>query len=96
MQCVFCTQYAVQCTMYIYFVHTFYIYPSIPYYLCVQCNVYIKYIYIYTGYTINICCVKCIHYKYIVDVLKKTIRRIEMIDHSFERKFYGACYYRLY
>ena len=34
-------------------------------------------------------------YKYIVDVLRKAIRRIEMIDHSLERKFYGACYYRL-
>ena len=49
-------------------------------------------IYIYTGYT----SVKCIRYKYIVDVLRKPIRRIEMIDHSFERKFYGACYCRLY
>ena len=64
-----CILYAVQCTMYIYFVHTFYIHPSIPYYLCVQCNVYTfkdlniyiyiyrLNIYIYTGYTIQICCV---------------------------------------
>ena len=33
-----------------------------------------------------------IHYKYIVEVLGKTIRRTMMIDHSFERKFHGACY----
>ena len=32
------------------------------------------------------------HYKYIVEVLGKTIRRTMMIDHSFERKFHGACY----
>ena len=25
-----------------------------------------------------------------VEVFEKTIRRTEMIDHSFERKFYGA------
>ena len=44
-------------------------------------------------------CVYCImysvfaiHYKYIVEVLGKTIRRTGMIDHSFERKFHGACY----
>ena len=35
-----------------------------------------------------------IHYKYIVEVLEKIMRRMEMIDHSFERKFYGACYRR--
>ena len=28
-------------------------------------------------------------------MFEKTIGRTEMIDHSFERKFYGACY-RLY
>ena len=33
-----------------------------------------------------------IHYKYIVEVLEKIMRRMKMIDHSFERKFYGACY----
>ena len=33
-----------------------------------------------------------IHYKYIVEVFEKTIRSIGLIDHSFERKFYGACY----
>ena len=32
------------------------------------------------------------HYKFIVEVLEKIMRRMEMIDHSFERKFYGACY----
>ena len=33
-----------------------------------------------------------IHYKYIVEVLEKIIRRMKMTDHSFERKFYEACY----
>ena len=36
--------------------------------------------------------VLAIHYKYIVEVLGKTIRRTMMIDHSFEKKFHGACY----
>ena len=45
-----------------------------------------------------ILCVSCVysvftvHYKYIVEVLGKTMRRTGMIDHSFERKFHGACY----
>ena len=30
------------------------------------------------------------HYKCIVEVLEKTISSTELIDHSFERKFYGA------
>ena len=29
---------------------------------------------------------------YCVEVFEKTISRTEMIDHSFERIFYGACY----
>ena len=33
-----------------------------------------------------------LHYKYTVEVLEKPIRSTELIDHSFERKFYGACY----
>ena len=32
------------------------------------------------------------YYKVIVEVLEKIMGRVEMIDHSFERKFYGACY----
>ena len=45
------------------------------------CSVYI----VYSLYSI--------HYKYIiVEVLGKTIRRTGTIDHSFERKFHGACY----
>ena len=40
----------------------------------------------------EMCSVFAIHYKYIVEVLEKTIRSTEMIDNSFERKFYGACY----
>ena len=45
------------------------------------CSVYI----LYSLYSI--------HYKYIiVEVLGKTIRRTGTIDHSFERKFHGACY----
>ena len=45
------------------------------------CSVYIVYL-LYS-----------IHYKYIiVEVLGKTIRRTGTIDHSFERKFHGACY----
>ena len=48
-----------------------------------MCSVYISlYIYIY------IYSVFAIHYKYIVEVLGKTIRRTMMI----ERKFHGACY----
>ena len=38
------------------------------------------------------CSVFTIHYKYMVEVLEKNIRSTEFIDHSFERKFYGACY----
>ena len=99
MQCICCT-YRFQCTMYLkytYFVHTFYIYQSITDYLYVQCIDYIVYIL----YRKHVCCIlymKCvysvfvIHYKYIVEVLLKTIRRTGMIDHSFERKFHGACY----
>ena len=34
-------------------------------------------------------------YSFCVEVFEKTINRTEMIDPSFERKFYGACY-RLY
>ena len=38
------------------------------------------------------CSVFTMHYKYMVEVLEKNIRSTEFIDHSFERKFYGACY----
>ena len=31
-------------------------------------------------------------YKICVEVFEKTISRTEMIDHSFKRKFYGACH----
>ena len=31
-------------------------------------------------------------YKICVEVFEKTISRTEMIDHSFERKFYEACH----
>ena len=40
----------------------------------------------------EVCSVFAIHYKYIVEVLEKTIRSTGLIDHSFERKFYGTCY----
>ena len=40
----------------------------------------------------EVCSVFTIHYKYILEVLEKTIRSTGLIDHSFERKFYGACY----
>ena len=40
----------------------------------------------------GVCSVFAMHYKYIVEVLEKTIRSTGLIDHSFERKFYGACY----
>ena len=43
----------------------------------------------------EVCNVFAVHHKYIVEVLGKFIRRTEMNDHSFERKFYGACCYRL-
>ena len=39
----------------------------------------------------NVYSVFAIHYKYVVEVLGKTIRRTMMIDHSFEMKFHGAC-----
>ena len=45
-----------------------------------QIKIYASYIYIY-----NFC----------IEVFEKTINHTEMIDPSFERKFYGACY-RLY
>ena len=97
MQCVCCT-YRLQRTTYIkhiYLVHTLYIYQSITDYLYVQCIDYI-----YRKDVRCILCVKCvythcvfaIHYKYIVEVLGKTIRCTGVIDHSFERKFHGACY----
>ena len=53
---------------------------------------------IYRKHVRCILCVQCVysvfdkHYKYIVEVLGKTIKRTGMIDHSFERKFHGACY----
>ena len=53
---------------------------------------------IYRKHVRCIMCVQCvysvfaIHYKYIVEVLGKTIRRTMMSDHLFERKFHGACY----
>ena len=31
-------------------------------------------------------------YKICVEVFEKTVSRTEMIDHSFERKFYEACH----
>ena len=40
----------------------------------------------------EVCSVFAIHYKYIVEVFGKIIRRTEMIESSFERKIYGACY----
>ena len=40
----------------------------------------------------EVCSVFAIHYRYIVEVLEKTIRSTGLIDHSFKRKFYGACY----
>ena len=49
-------------------------------------NTYVAYcvcsVYIHTVFAI--------YYKYVVEVLGKTIRRTMMIDHSFERKFHGA------
>ena len=39
-------------------------------------------------------CVACVLYSFhinIVEVQQKTIKVTEMIDHSLERKFYGAC-----
>ena len=93
-----CTLYNIQCTLSTFILYTHFIYTQVYRIIYVYNAMYRLniYIYIYTGYTIHIlCCVKCIRYKYIVDVLRKPIRRIEMIDHSFERKFYGACYYRL-
>ena len=41
------------------------------------------YVYIYIDWLID---------KFCVEVFEKTIRRTDMIDHSFERKLYGACY----
>ena len=59
-------------------------------YLYVQCigNTYVA----YCVCSVYIPSVFAIHYKYIVEVLGKTIRRTMMIDHLFERKFHGACY----
>ena len=88
LQSVCCT-YRLQCTTYIrhiYFVHRFYIYLNI----C-MCNVYETRT-LHTVCSVYIPNVFVIHYKYIVEVLGKTIRRTMMIDNSFERKFHGACY----
>ena len=41
--------------------------------------------------TCGVCTVFAVHQKYIVEVLQKTTKPTEMIDHSLERKFYGAC-----
>ena len=38
-----------------------------------------------------VCMNVCID-NFCVEVFEKTISRTEMIDHSFERKFYGPCY----
>ena len=38
------------------------------------------------------CSVFAMNNKYIVEVFENNIRSTEFIDHSFERKFYGACY----
>ena len=38
------------------------------------------------------CSVFAIHYKYIVEGLRKTIRRAKIIDHSFSGKSYRVCY----
>ena len=87
------------CTLYIahtahLFLHTF----------CIYNKVYNQSIndYLYNGYAqyrvhklyavLEVCSVFAIRYKYIVEVLEKTIRSTGLIDHSFERKFYGACY----
>ena len=88
-----CIVYAVQCTLLSTFMlYTHFIYAQVEVYniICAYNAMYMYRLYIFiqdTGYTTHICCVKCIRYKYIVDVLRKTIRRIEMIDHSFERNF---------
>ena len=89
-------QYYVRSIMYIkniYFVHTFMytkynslaicatyrLYTIHNTLMCMLCAVYSLYT-MHTGYIINI-----------VEVLEKIMRRMKMIDHSFERKFYGAC-----
>ena len=58
-----------------------------------DCRLYIGNTYVaYCVWSVyNVYSVFAIHYKYIVEVLGKTIRRTGMIDHSFERKFHGAC-----
>ena len=86
----------VQCTLSTFMLYTHFIYTQVEVYniICAYNAMYRLFIQD-SGHTIHICYVKCIRYKYIVDVLRKTIRRIEMIDRYFERKFYGACYYRL-
>ena len=79
----------VQTTVYnVHKAHLFCTYQSITDYLYVQCRLYIGNTYVaYCVYSVF-----AIHYKYIVVVLWKTIRRTIMIDHSFERKFHVACY----
>ena len=47
----------------------------------------------YVAYSVcSVYSVFAIHYKYIVEVLGKTIKRATMIDNLFEKKFHGACY----
>ena len=53
-------------------------------------NTYVAY-FLYSVYIVY--SLYSIHHKYIiVEVLGKTTRRTGTIDHSFERKFHGACY----
>ena len=93
--------YIVRSIMYIkniYFVHAFYVYQSITNSLAI-CATYRLYtihntlmLYAVSSVFVIHYTVYRIHYKYIVEVLEKINRRMEMIDDSFERKFYGACY----
>ena len=47
----------------------------------------------HTLYLYTVCCIMCSDTMYaLYIVFGKTIRRREMLDHSFERKFYGASY----
>ena len=80
MQCVRCIMYIKN----IYFVNIFY-QSIIDYYLYLQCTDY------YALYSRDMLCevytVIAIHYRYIVEVVEKTIGRTQMFDHWFEIKF---------
>ena len=83
MQYVRCTIYVQHIHFYTHSVYNEVIIPSITHYQYVHCTMYRLYRIQYTYVVCEECSVFAIHYKYIVEGLRKTIRRAKIIDHSF-------------